>query len=136
VTLYKNKYRVESARLKNFDYSSPGAYFITICAKNHEHLFGRIHNGDMVLSKTGSIVKEEWERSLEIQRELFCYEYTIWQSRFYEHIIRDENELKHIQEYIVNNPLNWLVDKSNPQSTNIKSNIPSMFYQTPGEIID
>jgi len=38
--LYKNKYRVESARWKNWDYSSDGSYFITICTKNRRNWFG------------------------------------------------------------------------------------------------
>ena len=30
-----------------------------------------------------------------------------WQSRFHDHMIRDEDELKRIQQYIINNPKNW-----------------------------
>jgi|SRR5579875_1187824 len=40
--LYKNRYRIESTRLKNWDYSSCGYYFVTICTKNRECLFGNI----------------------------------------------------------------------------------------------
>ena len=36
-----------------------------------------------------------------------------WQSRFYDRIIRNENELNHIREYIINNPLQWETDKNN-----------------------
>ena len=39
---YHGKYRIESARLKNWDYGSPGFYFITICTKNRECFFGDI----------------------------------------------------------------------------------------------
>ena len=39
--------------------------------------------------------------------------YQVWQSRFYEHIIRNESELLKIREYIVNNPLNWETDENN-----------------------
>lgn len=45
-----------SIRLKNYDYSSNGAYFITICTKNREMLFGEIMNGKMVLNQYGRIV--------------------------------------------------------------------------------
>ena len=34
-----------------------------------------------------------------------------WQSRFYDHMIRDEEEFKRIQQYIINNPKNWAQDK-------------------------
>ena len=37
--LFRNKYRTTSTRLQNWDYSSPAAYFITICTKNHKKYF-------------------------------------------------------------------------------------------------
>jgi putative transposase len=39
---YKNKYRIESTRLKNHDYGGDGWYFITICTQHREHYFGDI----------------------------------------------------------------------------------------------
>jgi len=39
-----------------------------------------------------------------------------WQSRFYDHIIRNETTLMKIQEYILNNPLKWELDKENPDN--------------------
>jgi putative transposase len=39
---FKNKYRIQSARLQNWDYGSSGMYFITICTKNREHYFDEI----------------------------------------------------------------------------------------------
>ena len=39
---FKNRYRIESARLKDWDYGSNGTYFITICTKNRNHYFGEI----------------------------------------------------------------------------------------------
>ncbi len=46
MTLYNNKYRIESARLEGFDYGSNGAYHITICTKNRLHHFGEIVETD------------------------------------------------------------------------------------------
>ena len=57
---YKNKYRIESARLKNYDYRKNGSYFITICARNRKHFFGEIENNQMNLSKTGIIADILW----------------------------------------------------------------------------
>ena len=37
-----------------------------------------------------------------------------WQTRFYDHIIRNEKSLNKIREYIINNPLKWELDKNNP----------------------
>lgn len=39
---FKNRYRIESARLKGWDYGSNSAYFITICTKDKNHYFGEI----------------------------------------------------------------------------------------------
>ena len=61
MSLYKNRYRIESARLNNWDYSSKGYYFITICTKNRKHFFGNIKNGEMKLSKIGKIVLQYWQ---------------------------------------------------------------------------
>lgn len=49
-----------SIRLKDYDYSLSGAYFVTICAFNREHLFGGISNGEMKLSEVGQIVAKWW----------------------------------------------------------------------------
>ena len=46
-------------RLKHYDYSSAGFYYITICTKNRLHLFGKIINGKMHYSKHGIIAKDE-----------------------------------------------------------------------------
>jgi len=55
--LYKGKYRIESTRLKEWDYSSSGYYFVTICTKNQECVSGRIADGKMVLTRIGNIAK-------------------------------------------------------------------------------
>ncbi len=49
-----------SIRLQGFDYSQSGAYFITICTKNHECLFGDIIGGKMFLNEFGKFVKHCW----------------------------------------------------------------------------
>jgi putative transposase len=41
----------------------------------------------------------------------------IWGSRFYDHIVRHEGALRRIEEYIVNNPLQWSLDRENPDRT-------------------
>jgi REP element-mobilizing transposase RayT len=56
--LYKKRYRVQSTRLRDWDYSSDGYYFITICVKNKECLFGDIVNTQIELSAIGAIAKE------------------------------------------------------------------------------
>jgi len=41
-----------------------------------------------------------------------------WQRNYYEHVIRNEEELNRIREYIHNNPLTWYSDRENPESHN------------------
>jgi len=39
-----------------------------------------------------------------------------WRRNYYQHIIRDNDELNHIREYIANNPANWLTNENNPDA--------------------
>ncbi|WP_188460532.1 transposase [Marivirga lumbricoides] len=57
---FQNKYRIASARLKNWDYGSNAAYFVTICTKNRECFFGEIQNGEMILNDVGRIANDCW----------------------------------------------------------------------------
>lgn len=57
---FRQVYRIDSVRLQEYDYSSQGAYFITICTKNHKYFFGNIVNGKIQLSKIGLFVKQYW----------------------------------------------------------------------------
>ena len=50
----------QSIRLSGYDYSSPGAYFITICTHRHECLFGNIVAGKMGLNDAGRTDQACW----------------------------------------------------------------------------
>lgn len=39
----------------------------------------------------------------------------VWQRNYYEHVLRNENDLARIREYVVNNPLQWALDRENPE---------------------
>ena len=58
---FKNKYRIGSARLKDYDYSSNGAYYLTIVTQDREHFFGNILHGKMQLSEIGKIAQKYWD---------------------------------------------------------------------------
>ena len=49
-------------RLLDYDYSSPGAYFVTMVTKDRLRIFGDIVDGKLHLSKIGKIARLEWER--------------------------------------------------------------------------
>ena len=59
-TLSQGKHHRHSIRLKGFDYSRAGAYFVTIVAFRRECLFGEIADGNMRLNEAGRIVQWEW----------------------------------------------------------------------------
>jgi putative transposase len=49
-----------SIRMKGFDYSLAGLYFVTICAHGHKRIFGRVFNGAVVLDPAGLAVRDVW----------------------------------------------------------------------------
>ncbi len=212
MALYKNKYRVESTRLQNWDYRWAAAYFITICTLDKQHFFGQIKNGVMHLNKVGIVADILWyeiknhakfielgefivmpnhihgililnnpndhfdgnddkntnfkvetrrtnvetmrtnvetRHALSLQNQqpkpqktqtigqkrfqnqgknsissiIGGYKSAVtkhanrlqlefaWQSRFYDHIIRNEQSFDNISQYIINNPANWQTDR-------------------------
>jgi REP element-mobilizing transposase RayT len=72
-----------SIRLKDYDYSQAGGYFVTICAYDRECLFGEIVNGEMRSNEFGQIVTDEWLRSAEIRAEIELGEYVIMPNHFH-----------------------------------------------------
>jgi len=171
-----------SLRLKEYDYSQSGAYFVTICTHERERLFGAIVDGKMALNDAGIMIDEEWQKlkarfpDIELDEYIimpnhfhgivtlnpkivgagsscpdeiiksscdggredraptlgdivgyFKYQTTkqinaardvdiqkIWQRNYYERVIRNENELNEIRQYIVDNPAKWDTDEENP----------------------
>jgi REP element-mobilizing transposase RayT len=57
---FLNKYRISSARLSKWDYSSNGVYFLTICTARRQHHFGEIVNSKLRLSKIGEYAAVCW----------------------------------------------------------------------------
>ncbi len=73
----------KSIRLKHYNYSQNGAYFITLCAKNRQCLFGEIINNKITLNDLGNIVREEWKKSFQIRYELEIDEFVIMPNHFH-----------------------------------------------------
>jgi REP element-mobilizing transposase RayT len=168
-----DKHHRRSIRLKEYDYSQAGAYFVTICAQNRDCLFGDIIDREIQLNTVSKMVRMWWnylpkkypnvelddytimpnhlhgiivindhyrrgEVTSPLQSPLpqptlgkiiayFKYQSTkyvnqlhktpgikLWQRNYYEHIIRDENEINRIRKYIIENPLKWDMDNENP----------------------
>ncbi len=49
-----------SIRLKEYNYSSAGAYFVTVCTKDRRCFFGEIKSGEMVLNSAGQMIHTQW----------------------------------------------------------------------------
>jgi len=179
-----------SIRRRDFDYSSTGAYFVTICTQGRECLFGSICNGVLTLNEAGRMVAEIWTTLSDRFPNIMIDTFTVmpnhfhgivmlydrrsescirpitmddhiqgdhkdrpygtaadsvgrivqafkslttnayirgvkeahwpsfpgrfWQRNYYERIIRNEEEMATIREYIASNPIKWTEDKENP----------------------
>lgn len=73
----REKHHRRSIRLKGYDYSQAGAYFVTICARNHECIFGEINDGEMKLNEYGKIVRDEWMRTEDVRPNVELDEFII-----------------------------------------------------------
>jgi REP element-mobilizing transposase RayT len=161
-------------RLKEYDYSSPGIYFVTICTKGKCRLFGRVENGLVILSEFGLMARACWNniqvhfpnaslldfvimpdhlhglicltdngkgtacrasagenqyaesfgkpvkgsiptiiRSYKsavtkiVNQDKSMKRSAIWQPGYYEHVVRNDEELNYTINYIRSNPLSW-----------------------------
>ncbi len=167
-----------SIRLRGYDYTQPGAYFITIVTHERACLFGNVVNGAMQLNPLGEIVRAEWFKTAELRPsvQLDADEFVVmpnhihgiiwivddvgarrrraptgeqfgkpvpgsiptivrafksaatkrinalrgtpgapvWQRNYYEHVIRNDADLRHIRDYIQTNPARWALDSENP----------------------
>jgi len=143
----------KSIRLKGYDYSRSGLYFITICTQNREYLFGEIavgadlrvcpNNATTGETTTGEHVGSPLHCVVQWFKTMTTNEYIrgvknngwqrfdgkLWQRNYWEHIIRDENECRRIAEYIINNPKKWAFDKLNNDMGNQIMEPPTMYGQ-------
>ncbi|MBI2487874.1 MAG: transposase [Deltaproteobacteria bacterium] len=181
MTYDPEKHHRRSIRLKEYDYSQAGAYFVTVCTQNRECLFGGIVDGQMRLTDAGQMVQTTWDELPKHYTGIDIDEFVVmpnhvhgiiliqdvgagpgacpnkgqpqgvtstlslpdvvhrfksitttryrhgvaqkcwspfpgrlWQRNYYEHIIRNEDDLLDIREYITNNPSRWSEDENNP----------------------
>jgi len=77
------KHHRRSIRLKRYDYSQKGLYFVTICIKNRACLFGNITNGKMNLNDAGIMVKTQWLELPQRFTNIQLHEYIIMPNHFH-----------------------------------------------------
>lgn len=117
---FKNKYRIKSARRQGYDYSKSGFYFVTICTKNREIIFGDIKNEKNILSPIGKIVKKEWLNTLKIRKNIRLDEFIIMPNHLHgivviEYKIDNHSVIQGKQDVI------FYKNKFGPQSNNLSS---------------
>jgi putative transposase len=59
-----------SIRLKGYDYSQAGAYFVTLCTYQQHCLFGAVSAGTVQLNEFGRIASDEWSKSTDVRQEI------------------------------------------------------------------
>ncbi len=72
-----------SIRLPGYDYTGPGAYFVTLCVADQSHLFGEVVDGEMALNDYGQVVHYEWLKSAEIRREIELNTFVVMPNHFH-----------------------------------------------------
>ena len=59
-TFDPTRHHRRSIRLKGYDYTQAGAYYVTIVCKHREHFFGKVVNGEMQLNELGKLAQDCW----------------------------------------------------------------------------
>jgi putative transposase len=95
-----NRHHCRSIRLKGYDYSQAGAYFITLCTQDRACLFGRVVNGEMRLNDADRMVLAECSRLPERFPPLVV-----------DAFVAHERALSAIRPYIMENPRRWHRDR-------------------------
>ncbi len=67
----------QSIRMKGWDYTSTGYYFVTCNTRGGRALFGTVVNGRMVLSEAGRVAEEEWHKSAVIRDSIALDEFVV-----------------------------------------------------------
>lgn len=62
----------QTLRLRGYDYATPGWYFITVTVVRRRHLFGRIRDDQVTLSRLGQVVVSEWDASFDARPWISC----------------------------------------------------------------
>ena len=93
-------------RLKNFDYSSAGAYFVTICIKDRKRILSDIIKPPTPTNEMLPHIVSTFKRfcNKEIGNNIF-------QRGYIEHIIRDREDYETRAKYIYENPIRWYYDE-------------------------
>lgn len=93
------KHHRHSIRLKGYDYSRSGAYFVNLCAENRELLFGEVVDGEMHLNELGQMVDEYWHQTMDHFIGVETDHYVIMPNHFHGIVIIQGSTSKFNQKY-------------------------------------
>lgn len=79
----ENKPRRIPTRLKGYDYTLPGGYFVTLCTHHRQNLFGRVVDGEMCLNQLGRMVEAAWLEIPEHDPAVLLDEYIVMPDHFH-----------------------------------------------------
>ena len=95
-------YHRRSIRLKHYDYSQPGFYFITICTQNKLKFFGEVKHGEMRLNDAGRMVEMLWQEIPKYYRRFNIREFIVMPNHIHGII-----EIKHDFVWAAPCPVEW-----------------------------
>uniref|UniRef100_Q3AT47 Transposase IS200-like domain-containing protein n=1 Tax=Chlorobium chlorochromatii (strain CaD3) TaxID=340177 RepID=Q3AT47_CHLCH len=90
IWMLHHKHHRHSIRLPEYDYSTCGAYFITICTQNRACWFGEIINGEMILNNVGKMVKDEWLKTEQLRTNVQCGAFVVMPNHLHGIIVINE----------------------------------------------
>jgi putative transposase len=94
-----------------------GAQFIAPASVPYNHV-GIAQEGAMHRAPTlGEIIRTYKAASTRMIRQTANLEFA-WQRNYYEHVVRNEESLNRIRQYILENPARWAMDRENPDTSN------------------
>ncbi|MHB9040170.1 MAG: transposase [Melioribacteraceae bacterium] len=123
MALFQNKYRIESIRLKDWDYSSPWWYYVTINTKGHAEYFGKIVKGKMDLNELGSIAEEEWLKTKSLRSNIDLDYYVIMPNHIHGIIILNNEKRRDVARYV--STQNIIFSKISPKENSLSAIIRS-----------
>ena len=83
----------KNLRLKDYDYSQNGYYFITICTEDRIERFGKIENEKMILNKYGEIVKQFWFEMPKHFETIILDKFTVMPNHLHGIIVIENNRI-------------------------------------------
>ena len=105
-------HRRRSVRLKEYDYSQEGYYYITICTKNRECWFGNVVDGEMKLSDIGEIVKKCWMEIPQHFDNAFVDVFVVMPNHFHGIVVIENERNAPCRGLINQTPTKWILQKN------------------------